>query len=428
MRIIKQSKLSKARAGVLETSQGRIRTPFFMPIATRGVVKTLDANDIKELGASIILANTFHLFLRPGLNIIKKSGGLRKFMGWHGPILTDSGGYQLFSLAAKNKLKINTRFNRGRKSKILLSRARAGADEQVFDVIITENGAEFKDLKSGAKYFFTPEKVVEIQQALGSDIAMVLDVCAPYPISHSDAQKAMKLTQSWAERSAARLRHYERLKRVAKYHSLKYDISRRFTTSRNNIRIAPLLFGIVQGSVYKDLREQSARDLVALDFDGYAIGGVSVGEPWKEKLKVIKWVTPLLPQNKPRYLMGLGKPEEIVATVKEGIDMFDCVLPTRNARHGLLYTARKPFSNSREWRNSRFYKEMHITNEQYKTDFKPIDKTCRCLTCQNYTRAYLRHLFKINEPLALRLATIHNLNFYLELMRELRKSIIADKL
>ena len=385
MKLITQSKISKARAGVFKTAHGTVQTPCFMPIATQAAVKTLDIEDVKKLKPSIILSNTYHLFLRPGLKVIKKAGGLHEFMNWSGPILTDSGGYQVFSLGGKNE---------------------AGTGNHESWVKIKNDGVEFRDYKSGAKYFFTPEKVVDIQRVLGSDISMVLDVCAPYPIDYEGAEKAMKLTTEWARRAQVKSR---------------------------KLKVKSLVFGIVQGSVYKDLRQQSARDLVVINFDGYAIGGVSVGEPWKEKSKVLKWVAPLLPENKPRYLMGFGQPEEIVAAVKEGIDMFDCVLPTRNARHGSLYVRKYPFSHcapARLWRegeNEKFYEVIHITNEKYVIDFKPLDPHCQCLTCRNYTRAYLRHLFNINEPLALRLATIHNLNFYLDLMRSIRQSIISKK-
>lgn len=392
MKIIKQSKKSKARAGELQTGHGKIATPFFMPIATRAAVKSLDVNDIRHLKASIILSNTFHLFQRPGLAIIKKAKGLHKFMGWDGPILTDSGGYQVFSLAAGNKSKV-------------------AVIESDFDVVITHDGAEFKDLKSGVKTFFTPKKVLEIQKVLGSDIMMILDVCAPYPISHKGAQEAMRLTTEWARQARA-----------------TYDLQQTAYSYKS------LVFGIVQGSVYKDLREKSARDLVALNFDGYAIGGVSVGETWPEKKKVLEWVTPFLPQDKPRYLMGLGQPEEIVEAVRQGIDMFDCVLPTRNARHGYLYIKNpkiplnSPFAKGGDrgiYKN--FYKIIHITNEKHKHDFRPLDLHCDCLTCKNYTRAYLHHLFKSNEPLSWRLATIHNLNFYLDLMRRLREEIVKGR-
>lgn len=408
MKIIKQSTKSQARAGELVTAHGKVPTPFFMPIATRAAVKSLDIEDIKQLGVFILLSNTFHLFSRPGLEVIKKAGGLHKFMSWSGPILTDSGGYQLFSLAAKNKLKVNPHHppTGGGGAKLLNERA-----EQDYDVEITEDGAEFRDLKSGAKIFFTPEKVLEIQKILGSDIAMVLDVCAPYPISHQGAKEAMELTTQWARRARAA--------------RVKSD------PLAGGLKVKSLLFGIIQGSVYQDLREQSARDLVDLDFDGYAIGGVSVGESWPEKKKVLQWVMPFLPKEKPRYLMGLGQPEEIVAAVKQGVDMFDCVLPTRNARHGYLYSWRSKKSPLHppllKGERGKFYEIIRITNEKYKKDFRPLDPACDCLTCKNYTRAYLRHLFVVNEPLAIRLATIHNLNFYLGLMRRLREEIIAER-
>lgn len=362
IRILKQSKKSKARAGVITTAHGKINTPFFMTIATRAAVKTLDSQDIKNLQVPILLANTYHLFVRPGLDVIKKAGGLHKFMNWDKPILTDSGGYQVYSLAVRNDLD--------------------------YDVKIKEGGVEFIDSLSGRKDMFTPEKVMEIQREIGVDISMVLDVCSPYGVSKQDARKAMELTIAWARRS-------------------------------KQVKTKSLVFGIAQGSVYEDLRKQSAKDLVKLNFDGYAIGGVAVvGESWVDQSRVLKWVEPLLPKNKPRYLMGSGKPEEIVRAVKLGMDMFDCVLPTRNGRHGFLYIRKSANLNKK------FYEVLRINNEKLKKDFKPIDSHCSCFTCQNYSRAYIRHLFKTNEQLGPRLTTIHNVKFYLDLMVDLRKQII----
>ncbi|OGL66030.1 hypothetical protein A3F52_00340 [Candidatus Uhrbacteria bacterium RIFCSPHIGHO2_12_FULL_47_11] len=448
-RVLHQSKKSRARVGELRTAHGKVRTPFFMTIATRGAVKTLAAEDMREIGAlarrdagatepkrsggmsgggrggPILLSNTYHLYVRPGMEVIKKAGGLHKFMGWNGPILTDSGGYQVFSLANKNRnpspvLRTPSPAGRGGSNQFPSPRGRGEGEGQDYDVRITKDGAEFIDRISGRKDMFTPERVLEIQKVIGSDIAMVLDVCAPYPISKEGAREAMERTTSWAERSM----------KVLKHESIK-----------------TLVFGIVQGSVYKDLREQSARDLVALDFDGYAIGGVAVGEPQKEKYQVVDWVAPMLPEDKPRYLMGLGQPEELVEAVRRGIDMFDCVLPTRNARHGNLYVWRhnppQPSLTLREGdrpllplrvRGSErglrgnFYDTMRITNEKYRADFKPIDPYCECFTCTHHSRAYLRHLFKINEPLALRLATIHNVKFYLDFMVGLQNAVVEGTL
>ncbi|MFA5076425.1 MAG: tRNA guanosine(34) transglycosylase Tgt [Patescibacteria group bacterium] len=359
---------SKARRGVLTTSHGQIQTPFFMPIGTRAAVKTLTTDEVESLGAEIILANTYHLYLQPGHELVKKAGGLHQFMKWAGPILTDSGGYQVFSLAKMRK--------------------------------ISERGVEFQtDEDGGNKHLITPEKAVEIQLALGSDLIMVLDECPPYPCTKKYAAESLEMTTRWAKRCR-----------------------KEFKVKSQKSKVKSGLLGIVQGSVYKDLRIKSARQLVGLDFDGYAIGGVAVGEP-REKMKdILKWVEPELPKNKPRYLMGLGKPEEILAAVRGGMDMFDCVIPTREARHGRLYIwTKKDLSG-------KFYQNINITNSQYKADFKPLDKYCPCPTCQNYTRAYLRHLFNTNEILGLRLATIHNLAFYLDLMKKVRQGIEKGKI
>ncbi|MFH2136746.1 MAG: tRNA guanosine(34) transglycosylase Tgt [Patescibacteria group bacterium] len=360
-KILKISKKSRARLGKLKLAHGTVATPFFMPIATKASVKTLDSAEILNLGAEIILSNTYHLLLRPGMEVMKKAGGLHKFMNWGGPILTDSGGYQIFSLAKQRK--------------------------------ITRDGAIFRSHIDGKQFTLTPELALEIQKNIGSDIAMILDVCAPYPATRKVAEEAARLTTAWAVRS----------KKIK---------------NKNQ-----LMFGIVQGSVYKDLRLQSARELMDLNFDGYAIGGLAVGEPRKDMFKILDYVIPELPAEKPHYLMGVGQPEEIVEAVRRGIDMFDCVLPTRNARHGLIYIFKGKAENFRPG----FYQTLHITNEKFKKDFSPIDKNCSCPTCKNYTRAYLRHLFIAGEPLGLRLATIHNVHFYLELMRKIRKAIRAGK-
>ncbi len=362
LKINKKSKISSARTGRINLAHGSVETPFFMPIATKASVKAIDSLDLENLGAEIILSNTYHLMLRPGTEVIKKAGGLHGFMKWRRPILTDSGGYQIFSLASRRKIK--------------------------------EEGAVFNSHIDGKKIFLTPEFALEIQKNLGSDIAMILDICAPYPCSRKDAEESVRLTTKWAEIS--------KKQKMAK---------------------GQKVFAIVQGSVYKDLRLKSASELVDLGFDGYAVGGLAVGEPREKMMKILDHVVPVLPEDKPRYLMGVGQPEEVVGAVRRGIDMFDCVLPTRNARHGLLYV----FSGVSGFSGSKFYKNIHITNEKFKKDFKPIDKNCSCFTCKNYTRAYLRHLFSVGEPLAFRLATIHNVNFYLELMKRIRKQIAAGK-
>jgi len=340
-----------------------------MPIATKASVKSLDSCDLKNLGAKIVLSNTYHLLLRPGTGVIKRAGGLHKFMNWNGAILTDSGGFQIFSLAKQRKIK--------------------------------EEGAFFRSHIDGQQFVLAPELVLKVQRDLGSDIAMILDVCTPFPCSRKEAEEAVRLTSAWAIRS----KNYEL--RIKNQESRKKQ----------------LVFGIVQGSVYKDLRLKSVKELVDLNFDGYAVGGLAVGESRRKMYKVLDYVVPELPIDKPRYLMGVGQPEEIVEAVRRGIDMFDCVLPTRNARHGLIYA----FTKNTHLQGKKFYKTLHITNEKFKNDFFPIDKNCSCYTCKNYTRAYLRHLFSVSEPLALRLATIHNVNFYLELMRKIRKAIKNDK-
>lgn len=367
------SKKGNHRVGKLKTKSGAIHTPFFMSIATRGAVKNIVPRELKEIGAEIVLGNTYHLWLRPGDELVAKAGGLHKFMNWDGPILTDSGGFQVFSLGARAQK------NFGKNG-----------------VKLTEEGAEFSDPVDGKKYFMSPEKSMEIQLNLGSDIIMVLDECPPYPSTYEYAKKSLELTTRWAKRCKVYFEKY-----VAA-HPEKYQNGR------------PLLFAIVQGSVYEDLRKESARQLVAIGFDGYAIGGVAVGEPREKMYEILEWVAPILPEDKPRYLMGLGKPEEIVAAVKNGIDMFDCVIPTREGRHGRLFIWKK------DDLSEDFYETININNEKFKEDFAPVDASCACQLCRNYARAYLRHLFVINEPLALRLASIHNLKFYLDLMNKLK--------
>jgi queuine tRNA-ribosyltransferase len=366
------SKKDKRRIGKLHTRNGVISTPFFMPIATKGAVKNVSVEDLKAAGAEIVLGNTYHLWLRPGDDLIARAGDLHKFMNWEGPILTDSGGYQVFSLGARAEKKFGTS-----------------------GVKLSEEGVEFIDPIDGKKHFMSPEKSIDIQLNIGSDMIMVLDECPPYPCSHDDAKKSLELTTRWAKRCLEyfqeKTKHLEKNKR-------------------------PLLFAIIQGSVYEDLRKESAIQLTKMDFDGFAIGGVAVGEPRKHLYEILKWVVPLLPEDKPRYLMGLGKPEELVAAVNAGMDMFDCVIPTREGRHGRLFCWK-----NKENLKSDFYETINIHNEQFKEDFTPIDGKCSCYTCNSYTRAYLNHLLKTDEPLFLRLASVHNLHFYLELMNILKK-------
>jgi queuine tRNA-ribosyltransferase len=351
-RILKEEPATNARVGRFETKRGGFRTPVFMPVGTLGSVKALSTLELKEMGYEIMLGNTYHLYLRPGIEIIKHFGGLHRFINWQGSILTDSGGFQVFSLNALRKIK--------------------------------KDGVEFRSHIDGSKHLFTPEKVIEYQFIYGSDIAMVLDVCPPYPCDYKDAKEAVKLTTEWAKKSIDKAR-------------------------KLNIKV----FGIVQGSIYDDLRRASAESLVALDFDGYAIGGLGIGEPKETMWSIVDEVVKILPKNKPRYLMGIGKPEDFIEGIKRGIDMFDCVVPTRNARNGTLYTSKG---------------RVLIKKEKYKLDERPIDEDCQCFTCRNYSRAYLRHLFTTGEVLSLRLNTIHNLYYYFSLIKNIRKAIIDEKL
>ena len=342
----------KARRGRITFDRGTIETPAFMPVGTYGTVKGMKTEEIKEIGAEIILGNTFHLMLRPGTEIIEQHGSLHGFMNWDKPILTDSGGFQVFSLGKMRK--------------------------------ITEEGVRFSSPVNGEKIMLTPERSMEVQRSLGSDIVMIFDECTPYPASHQDSKVSMELSLRWAQRSK--------------------------DAHGDN---PSALFGIVQGGMYEDLREVSINGLKAIEFDGYAIGGLSVGEPKEEMIKILDHTTPLIPDNKPRYLMGVGKPEDLVEGVRRGIDMFDCVMPTRNARNGHLFV------------NNGVIK---IRNARHKTDTGPLDSECDCYTCKNYSRAYLHHLDKCNEILGSQLNTIHNLRFYQKVMQGLRDAIAAGKL
>jgi len=346
---------SKARAGLIQTDHGPIETPIFMPVGTQGTVKAVDQRTLKDdLKAPIILGNTYHLYLRPGDEIIEGAGGLHNFMSWDNAILTDSGGFQIYSLSDIRKIK--------------------------------EDGVEFKSHLDGSNHFFTPEKVIEIQRKIGADIMMPLDECTPYPCEYDYAKNSKELTSAWGV-----------LNKEA------------FEKSDPLYGHKQFLFGIVQGSIYKDLRESSAKDLIDLDFDGYSIGGLAVGEPAEKMYEIVDFTTNHLPENKPRYLMGVGRPENILEAIERGVDMFDCVMPTRNARNAYLFTS---------------IGVVTIKNSIYKNDFSKLDSDCNCYTCQNFTKAYLRHLFNARELLAYELATIHNLTFYLNLVRESRKRII----
>ena len=350
------------RYGVLSLMHGSVHTPFFMPIATRGAIKNISPEEIRKLGAGIILSNTYHLYQRPGLPVLKKHGGLHSFMAWNRPILTDSGGFQVFSLAHRRK--------------------------------ITDHGVSFRSEIDGREITLTPESVVDAQLTIGSDIIMVLDECPPWPATKKYTEQSLERTLLWARRSKI---HFEKRTR--------------------GLKKRPLLFGIVQGSTFKDLRIKSATELVKIGFDGYAIGGVSVGEPFKEKLKVLEWTLPHLPKDKPRYLMGLGKPEEIAIAVKKGVDMFDCVIPTREARHGRLYIFK---DHKGRISGTNFYKTININNARFTKDLTRADKHCTCPTCKQFTKAYLHHLFKTQESLGQRLTSLHNIRFFIELMERLR--------
>ncbi|MEK7073682.1 MAG: tRNA guanosine(34) transglycosylase Tgt [Patescibacteria group bacterium] len=356
------SKNSAARTGTLTLGHGVVETPCFMTIATKGAVKTIDVPDLNAAGAEIILSNTYHLMLRPGVETLTAMGGLHAFMGWQKPILTDSGGYQVLSLASMRK--------------------------------VSDDGVVFRSHIDGSTHLLTPEKSQEVQQAIGSDIAMILDDLVDFPVTEQQAAAALERTLGWAKRQR-----------------MWWDANKK--DSRK-------MFGIVQGSIFPNLRHRSAEELIKIGFDGYAHGGLSVGEPRAESYALTELVNNILPQDKPRYWMGAGQPHEIVEYVKRGCDMFDCVLPTRNARHGTLYV----------WKDaallgtsSDFYELLHITNEKHVTDAAPIDATCGCFTCTHHSRAYIRHLFSVDEPLAQRLTTIHNVYFYQELMRKIREGI-----
>jgi queuine tRNA-ribosyltransferase len=338
-----------ARRGILSTPHGDINTPAFMSVGTKATVKTMAPDELRAVGAEVVLANTYHLFLRPGHELIATAGGLHGFMAWDGPILTDSGGYQVFSLAANRT--------------------------------ITEEGVEFRSAIDGAKLMLSPEKAMEVQNALGADIIMMFDECAPHPSDRSYVQDSMDRTLRWASRCLA-----------------------------SHGRDDQLLFGIVQGGMYKDLRESSVERTVALGFPGYAIGGLGVGEEKPLLYDMVAHTAPLLPADRPRYLMGIGAPEDMLHAIRCGVDMFDCVLPTRNARHGFLWTSTGP---------------VRIRNARHRTDLDPLDAACDCTTCTRFSRAYLRHLYVEQEALAARLLTTHNLHFYLTMMRGVRDALSA---
>jgi queuine tRNA-ribosyltransferase len=354
MKFAVHSRCDAARRGTLEFRRGQIQTPAFMPVGTYGTVKSVTPEEVLASGAEIILGNTFHLMLRPGMEIIRKHGGLHEFMHWHGPILTDSGGFQVFSLASMRKL--------------------------------SEEGVRFQSPVNGDEVFLTPEKSIEVQHDLNADITMIFDECTPYPASESEARTSMELSLRWAQRSR---------QRFDELHIAEPDRGE-------------ALFGIVQGGIYAHLREESLDGLVDIGFDGFAVGGLAVGEPEHERIAVLDELMPKMPADRPRYLMGVGTPVDIAESVLRGIDMFDCVIPTRHARNGQLFTSRGT---------------VKFRHARYADDTSAPDPDCDCYTCQNYSTAYLRHLVKCGEILGPRLATIHNLHYYQKLMRGLRDAI-----
>ncbi len=351
--IVAVDERSGARAGVIHTPHGDVETPVFMPVGTQATVKTMSPRELEEIGIQLIVSNTYHLHLRPGDDLIAEIGGIHKFMGWNHPVLTDSGGFQVYSLSDLRK--------------------------------VSEDGVTFRSHIDGSYITFTPERVMEIEMNIGADIIMIFDEPSPYPVPYHEAERAMELTLRWAKR--------------AKEHKEK-------------IGSQQALFGIVQGSVYPDLRERCAVEMVAMEFDGYAIGGLALGEPKVEMVEAIRAAVKHLPEDKPRYLMGVGYPEDIIIGVEHGVDMFDCVLPTRNARTGTVFTHRG---------------KLVIKNAIYARDFTPLDPECDCYVCRTFTRAYIRHLFNAGEILAPRLATYHSLYFFAEFMREMRNAIINNE-
>lgn len=350
--LLKTDMVTSARRGILTTAHGKLETPFFMPVGTNATVKGISAEELVSMGAQLMLSNTYHLYLRPGMDIIKAAGGLHRFMRWARPILTDSGGYQVFSLSQFHK--------------------------------ITDDGVKFQSHIDGARHFFSPEDVITIEGILGSDMIMPLDECAPYPCERKAAKRSVKRTTLWAKRS------------------------RDFFLSQPEAPSKQMLFGIVQGATFEDLRKQSAEEILSIGFDAYAIGGVSVGEPVPLMFEAVDQVVPLLPQDRPRYLMGIGMPDQIVKAVAEGIDMFDTCIPTRYGRHGSAFT-----------RQGRII----ISNAEFMRDQGPLDPRCDCFVCQKYSRSYIRHLFRAKEMLGLRFLSYHNLYFYVRLMRQIRAAI-----
>ncbi len=349
--LIKESRESGARAGIFHTPHGDIETPVYMPVGTQATVKTMTPEELRDCGVQILLSNTYHLYLRPGHELVREAGGLHRFMHWDGPILTDSGGFQVFSLGELRKIR--------------------------------EEGVEFRSHIDGSTHFFTPERVMEIESALGADIIMALDECNPYPASREYVEASTERTYRWLLRCRAAQKRGDQA-----------------------------LFGIIQGGMYRDLREKSARDITSVDLPGYGIGGLSVGEPPETMYAMLEYTLPLMPRRKPRYLMGVGAPQNLIEGVLRGVDMFDCVLATRVARNGTVFTRKG---------------KLVVRNAEYARDFRPLEEGCSCYACRNYSRAYIRHLIKAGEVLGIRLTTIHNLHFLTQLMRELRQAILEDR-
>jgi queuine tRNA-ribosyltransferase len=354
--VIKKSSECSARVGKLQTIRGEINTPVFMPVGTQGTVKAISNEELEGAGAQIILSNSYHLYLRPGTDLIEAAGGLHRFIGWKRPMLTDSGGFQIFSLATLRR--------------------------------ISAEGVEFRSHIDGSKHYFDSEKCMDVQKKIGADIIMVFDECSPYPCTHDYAANSMRMSVEWAKRC-----------------------KKSFDIPGPSYSDGQLLFGIIQGSVFPDLRKESIEKTVEIDFPGYALGGLSVGEPKEEMIATLESVKGLLPENKPRYLMGVGMPEDLWEAVERGIDMFDCVLPTRNGRNGQAFTSRG---------------KVNIKNAEYIRDFGPLDPDCGCPTCKGYSRAYLNYLFRAQELLVLRLLSLHNIYFLIKLVDSIRKSIETD--
>jgi queuine tRNA-ribosyltransferase len=356
-KVLSQDSGCKARVCEISTERGIIQTPIFLPVGTQATVKAIEQRELAEIGAQIILGNTYHLYLRPGTDVIEQAGGLHKFMNWNKPILTDSGGFQVFSLSALRK--------------------------------VSPEGVEFKSHLDGSPHFFTPEKVVDIQRSIGSDIMMVLDECLENPAEHNKVKESIKLTSDWAKRSKTE-----------------------FEKTKDKYGFRQFIFGIVQGSTYNDLRKASAEQLREYDFDGYAIGGLAVGEENQIMYDIVEYTTEYMPHNKPKYLMGVGTPEDLLNAIERGVDMFDCVMPTRNARNGTMFTSTG---------------KLRLKNLENKFDYSSPDDEVESYTSKNYSKAYLRHLFISDEMLAAQLATIHNLRFYLKLMEDSREAIRENR-